>query len=110
MLSSPDEYRGGGTFFRCMRRTLKLDKGQVLIHAGDLFHSGVPITEGTRQYVDNRVAVKRHPQFTNACRFILALARLVIGFMDGFHPGIVDRSPASDDFEGYQQQILQFHA
>lgn len=49
MLSGHDEYRGGGTFFRCLRHTLKLGKGQILVHAGNLYHSGVSIEEGTRQ-------------------------------------------------------------
>jgi hypothetical protein len=48
MLSDPKDYVGGGTFFPSLGRTLKLRKGQVLIHPGSLFHKGVSIRAGVR--------------------------------------------------------------
>lgn len=49
MLSRPDEYAGGGTYFRCLEQILRLRQGQVLLHPGALFHAGVDITEGSRE-------------------------------------------------------------
>jgi hypothetical protein len=51
MLSRPDEYDGGGTYIRTLRTTLRLDQGQVLLHPGDLYHTGLDITSGVREYV-----------------------------------------------------------
>jgi predicted 2-oxoglutarate/Fe(II)-dependent dioxygenase YbiX len=79
MLSKSQEYEGGGTYFRCLRQTLKLRQGQVLIHPGDLYHRGVNITRGTRQ--------------------------LVVCFMDGFKPGVKDDSSEEDDREEYHRRI-----
>ncbi|GMI23189.1 hypothetical protein TrCOL_g3525 [Triparma columacea] len=77
MLSRISEYTGGGTYIRCLKKTIKLSQGQVLIHPGELFHKGVDITDGTRY--------------------------LVVCFVDGFDPGIPDPSSAKgahDAFEG----------
>ncbi|GKY92820.1 hypothetical protein MPSEU_000251600 [Mayamaea pseudoterrestris] len=51
MLSHNDEYKGGGTYIRALRKTIVLRQGQVLIHPGNLFHKGVDITSGTRLLV-----------------------------------------------------------
>lgn len=64
MLSDQSEYEGGGTYIHALRRTVILKKGQVLVHPGELYHKGVDITSGER--------------------------RLVICFMDGYNPGVVD--------------------
>ena len=80
MLSGFDEYSGGGTFFRSLRRTIKVRKGQVIIHPGALFHSGVNITSGIRQ--------------------------LVVCFMDGFRTGVEDNLNDNDDISLYEQRIL----
>lgn len=34
MLTRNDEYEGGGTYFRCLRKTVLLRQGQVLVHPG----------------------------------------------------------------------------
>lgn len=60
------DYRGGGTYMRCLQQTVLLKKGQILVHPGELYHKGVPITHGERM--------------------------LGVCFMDGFHPGIYDPS------------------
>jgi predicted 2-oxoglutarate/Fe(II)-dependent dioxygenase YbiX len=75
MLSQSHEYDGGGTYFRCIKQTIKLRKGQVLIHPGDLYHRGVDISRGMRQ--------------------------LVVCFMDGFNSSVKDDSCENDDSEEY---------
>lgn len=37
MLTRNDEYEGGGTYFRCLRKTVVLKQGQVLVHPGKIF-------------------------------------------------------------------------
>ena len=37
MLTRNDEYEGGGTYFRCLRKTVVLKQGQVLVHPGKSF-------------------------------------------------------------------------
>ena len=64
MLTEKNEYDGGGTFVRSLGKTIKIGKGQVLIHPGELYHKGVPITRGMRL--------------------------LAICFMDGYNPQIYD--------------------
>jgi len=48
LLSSPDDFDGGGTFFEVLDRTCKPGQGEVLLHRGDLRHAGMPVTRGTR--------------------------------------------------------------
>jgi hypothetical protein len=48
MLNDKSEYEGGGTFFKCDKKTFMLEKGDLLIHSGQLEHSGIEITKGTR--------------------------------------------------------------
>lgn len=47
-LSRRNTYTGGGTFIAAMNKVVKLEQGEVLLHPGNLVHSGVPITAGTR--------------------------------------------------------------
>ena len=51
MLSHPEEYGGGGTYFRCLRKTVVLRQGQVLVHPGELYHKGRDITGGVRSLI-----------------------------------------------------------
>jgi hypothetical protein len=81
MLSDPSEYSGGGTYFRCLQKTIKLCKGQVLVHPGDLYHKGVDIASGTR--------------------------RLVVCFLDGFRPNIKDKSTDEVDHSEYEKHVIQ---
>ena len=48
MLSAPDAYEGGGTYFHASRKTVRLRQGQVLIHPGRLVHKSAPVTGGRR--------------------------------------------------------------
>ena len=36
MLSGSDEYEGGGTYIRCLKRTIMLRQGQILVHPGEV--------------------------------------------------------------------------
>lgn len=82
MLSDLQEYEGGGTYIRALRKTIKLQQGQVLVHPGELYHKGVDITAGTRL--------------------------LVVGFMDGFNPEIYDDSTAKGDHESYEKNVCMY--
>lgn len=48
-LSADDEYTGGGTYITKLDRTIRLQQGEMLIHLGDLEHSGAEITSGVRR-------------------------------------------------------------
>ena len=48
MLSDSADYDGGGTYIRCLRRTIMLRQGQILIHPGELYHCGNAVKTGTR--------------------------------------------------------------
>jgi len=80
MMSRSDEYEGGGTYFRCLRKTVKLQQGQVLIHPGELYHKGCEITMGVRT--------------------------LLVCFTDGMNPKILDDSKSSDDSAEYEKNVL----
>ena len=80
MLTRLDEYEGGGTYFRCLKKTFKLKQGQVLIHPGELYHKGLDISNGLRF--------------------------LIVCFMDGYDPRIIDDSSSSDDKEEYENNVV----
>jgi len=80
MLSDLEDYQGGGTYMRAMRTTIKLRIGQCLVHPGELYHSGIDIMSGTRF--------------------------LIVGFLDGFDPFILDESTQANDREEYQRNII----
>ena len=48
LLSEEDSFEGGGTYFETTGRTKKPNRGDALIHEGDLRHRGMPVTEGVR--------------------------------------------------------------
>lgn len=79
MLSKSTEYDGGGTYIRALRKTVRLEQGQVLVHPGELYHKGCDITRGERA--------------------------LIVCFMDGFNPHLVDPSSAQEDKEVYEKNI-----
>ena len=82
MLSRSTDYDGGGTFIRCLGKTIKLHQGQVLVHPGDLFHKGVDITRGTR------------------C--------LIVCFLDGFDLKIPDNSSNGQNHQELEQNIVSY--
>jgi len=80
MLTDLDEYKGGGTYFRSLRKTIKLRLGQVLVHPGELYHKGIDITSGIRE--------------------------LVVCFLDGFDPEIMDKSDPKNDSVENEKNIF----
>merc|ERR1711934_763503 len=48
LLSEATDFEGGGTWFELLDSTLHLERGQVLMHRGDLRHGGQVVTEGVR--------------------------------------------------------------
>ncbi|GMH83074.1 hypothetical protein TrVE_jg547 [Triparma verrucosa] len=82
MLSDETDYDGGGTYIRCLRKTVKLLQGQVLIHPGELFHKGVDITRGTRY--------------------------LAVCFVDGHDPEIQDLSSGKGNHELWEKNTVTY--
>ena len=82
MLFKSSEYEGGGTYYRILRKTIRLEQGQILVSPGELYHLGVDITSGVRS--------------------------LIICFMDGFDPKIVDESSQEEDKEIYQKNVRMY--
>ena len=80
MLSGNGEYEGGGTYIRCLRKTIMLKQGQILVHPGELYHKGNHITSGTRS--------------------------MIVAFMDNFDPGILDSSRAAEDKDEYAEDVF----
>jgi hypothetical protein len=82
VLSKSSEYDGGGTYIRALRKTVRLEQGQVLIHPGELYHKGCDITNGVRA--------------------------LIVCFMDGFDPKIKDPSSSSQDNEAFEENVRMY--
>ena len=82
MLSKSDEYEGGGTYIRALRKTVRLEQGQVLVHPGELYHKGCDITSGVRA--------------------------LIVCFMDGFDPMIQEPSSSKEDSKAFEQNVRMY--
>jgi hypothetical protein len=80
MLTTLDEYEGGGTYFRALRKTVLLRQGQVLVHPGELYHMGIDIKYGVR------------------C--------LLVCFTDGANPKILDDSKSDEDDPSYRKNTV----
>ncbi|CAM9995413.1 unnamed protein product [Discosporangium mesarthrocarpum] len=50
-LNSTHEYQGGGTFFPCLGRPLRPEKGHVLSFRGSILHGGDPTWSGVRYII-----------------------------------------------------------
>ncbi|KAI8371204.1 hypothetical protein EDC96DRAFT_459350, partial [Choanephora cucurbitarum] len=48
LISHPDDFEGGGTYYANLDRILYLEQGDCAHHNAHLMHSGVDITQGTR--------------------------------------------------------------
>jgi predicted 2-oxoglutarate/Fe(II)-dependent dioxygenase YbiX len=70
MLSASNEYEGGGTYIRSIKKTVMLNQGQILVHPGELYHKGCDITRGSRY--------------------------LIVCFTDGHDPKVDDNSSSKD--------------
>lgn len=79
MLSSIDEYTGGGTYIRALRKNIKLQQGQVLVFPGELYHKGCDITSGVRA--------------------------MAVCFLDGFESNVTDPSTPNTDRVEWQDNI-----
>lgn len=77
MLSSIDEYTGGGTYIRALRKNIKLQQGQVLIFPGELYHKGCDIRSGVRA--------------------------MAVCFLDGFPTNVTDPSSPNTDRVEWQE-------
>jgi predicted 2-oxoglutarate/Fe(II)-dependent dioxygenase YbiX len=82
MLSKSTEYQGGGTYFRCLKKTIRLEQGQVLVHPGELYHKGIDITSGVRS--------------------------LIVCFLDGFNVNIMDPSSSQEDDVRFQDNVCVY--
>lgn len=82
MLSKSSEYEGGGTYIRALKKTVRLEQGQVLVHPGELYHKGCDITSGVRA--------------------------LIVCFMDGYDPMIQDPSSAKEDDSEYEKNVEMY--
>ena len=71
-----------GTYFRCLRKTIRLEQGQVLVHPGELYHKGIDITSGVRS--------------------------LIVCFLDGFNVNITDQSSSQDDDVRFQDNVCMY--
>lgn len=47
-LSHADEFEGGGTHFSSTGAIVRIDKGQAIMHSGQVYHAGAPVTKGAR--------------------------------------------------------------
>ena len=82
-LSDISEYKGGGTYIRCLRKTINLRQGQAVIFPGELYHKGVDIVRGVRS--------------------------LIVCFLDGFDPKIYDDSKDSEKDREYEKIHKKFN-
>jgi hypothetical protein len=57
LLSSPDAFSGGGTWFQTLGRGVFPAKGEMLSHHGKLPHAGSPVTAGTRYVMVGFVSI-----------------------------------------------------
>ena len=48
LLSSPDEFEGGGTYYKCADKTVSPNMGALSLHCGKQRHAGCKVTAGTR--------------------------------------------------------------
>lgn len=68
LLSHPDEFEGGGTFYQTEKETVRPNQGGLALHCGKVRHAGVAITKGTRYILIGFMKVKsifiryKHPQ------------------------------------------------
>lgn len=48
LLSNPDDFVGGGTYYQSADETIRPEQGGLALHCGKVRHAGVTITSGTR--------------------------------------------------------------
>jgi hypothetical protein len=65
VLSSSDDFNGGGTYIKAIDETIHLKQGEMLIHLGNLEHAGVDITSGVRNLLIAFVACEWEEEALN---------------------------------------------
>ncbi|KAI9361299.1 hypothetical protein BD770DRAFT_441323 [Pilaira anomala] len=48
LVSNPNDFEGGGTYYQSIDKVLYLDQGDVAYHDARVMHSGIDITKGSR--------------------------------------------------------------
>lgn len=70
-LNECSEFEGGGTWFQSIDRSLRIDRGEMVMHASGVLHGGHPITSGTRYILVGFVILEGFQnyamRFMNAC-------------------------------------------
>ena len=67
LLSSPNDFSGGGTYYESLNETIKPEQGGLLIHCGKVRHGGLTVTSGTRYIligfmdVESKKVRQKHP-------------------------------------------------
>lgn len=111
MLTRNDEYEGGGTYFRCLRKTILLRQGQVLVHPGAFLGFGI------RCYALLIYHAHCRPVYTNCIAGELyhkgldityGIRCLLVCFTDGFSPKILDDSKAENDNIEYEKNTVLY--
>ena len=73
LLSHPDDFEGGGTFYQSSNTTVRPEQGGLSLHCGKVRHAGVAITKGTRYILIGFMKVKsifirhKHSQEKKLC-------------------------------------------
>ena len=73
LLSHPNDFEGGGTYYQNANKTVQPDQGGLALHCGKVRHAGVAITKGTRYILIGFMKVKsifiryKHSQEKKLC-------------------------------------------
>lgn len=57
LLSDPDDFQGGGTFFQALNRTVYLKQGEALIFSGQMVHGANPVKKGQRYVISGFITI-----------------------------------------------------
>ena len=137
MLTRIDEYEGGGTYFRSLRKTVKLQQGQVLVHPGksvlntsrllpyftilrstaalilillpgELYHM-VTSTPTCRVYSTESILSAHHFRFwSKGCDITYGVRCLLVCFTDGMNPKILDDSKSHEDHPSFRNNVVLY--
>ena len=74
LLSHPDDFVGGGTYYELTNKTVTPEQGGLVLHCGKVRHAGITITSGTRYILIGFMNIKstiireKHPEEGNPVR------------------------------------------
>ena len=63
VLSAKSDFDGGGTYITALNETIHLERGEMLIHLGDLEHAGTEISSGVRHILIAFLACKWNDKY-----------------------------------------------